>query len=165
MTNHLLDNSIFNKIIIILAAFACSNTFALDLKLKCTITTKYTYFNGQSDINASTTIVEIRESNGGKIIKFISPDENANNLTISTDSFTSGSSVYTASDKSDSTKWDISNTSVDNSKNNKSTDRVYISRNSGSIIFNRSFTNSDNITNYTSIDGICEKIDDQQKKF
>jgi hypothetical protein len=165
MKNYLLDNSIFNKIIIILAAFACSNTFALDLKLKCTITTKYTYSNGQSEINASTAIVEIYESASLKTIQFTSPDENANNLTVTTGGFSSGSTVYTGSDSSDSNKWDILTTTVDNSKNLKSTNRVYIDRNSGSIIFNRSFTNSDNRTSYTAVSGICEKIDEQKKKF
>jgi len=165
MTNHLLDNSIFNKIIIILAAFACSNTFDLYLKLKCTITTKYTYFNGQSEIYASTAIVEIYESSSVKTIQFTSPDENANDLSVSTSSFISGSVVYTGSDSSDSNKWDILTTRVDNSKNLKSTNRVYIDRNSGSIIFNRSFTNSDNRTSYTAVSGNCEKIDEQKKKF
>jgi hypothetical protein len=165
MKNYLLDNSIFNKIIIILAAFACSNTFALDLKLKCNITTKFTYSNGQSEVNASTTIVEIRENNRSKLILFASPDENTNDLSVSTESFTSGSKVYTASDNSDSTKWDISNTVVDNSKNSKTTGRIYIDRNSGSIIFNQSFTNSEKRTTYTAIGGNCEKIDEQKKKF
>ena len=165
MINYLLNNSIANKIIITLAAFACSNTFALDLKLKCNITTKYTYSNGQTDINTSVAIVEILESYSVKFIKFISPDENANDLNVSTSSFTSGSNVYTGSDNSDLTKWDISQTVVDDSKNNKSASRVYIDRNSGSIIFNRSFTNSNNRTNYTAVGGSCEKIDEQKKKF
>ena len=165
MTNYLFDNSIVNKIIIALVTFTCSNTFALDLKLKCNITTKYTYHNGQSEINASTAIVEIYESSSYKRIKFTSPDEYANDLSAMTSSLRSGSIVLTGSDNSDSTKWDISTTLVDNSKNVKSTDRVYIDRNIGSIIFNRSFTNSDNRTSYTAVGGNCEKIDEQKKKF
>jgi len=166
MINYRFDNSIVNKIIIIImAAFACSNTFALDLKLKCNITTKFTYPSGQTESNSSIAIVEISEVNNNRWIFISSPDENANDIVVMGVNLTSGSAVHTGSDNSDEGKWDITTNVADSSKNTNSTNRIFIDRSSGAIIVSRRSTLPQNKTVLTTIGGSCEKIDEQKKKF
>lgn len=141
-----------------------SNATALDVKLRCNINTKYTYFTGQSEVNQSTAIVEISENSNAKSIFLTSSDENANEISVTSIPFQNNRVQSEGFDSSTSSKWDVSQSYNVPSKNQKSTNRIIIDRNTGEIIVQRIFDNNSRVST-TSISGFCEKVNTEKKKF
>jgi hypothetical protein len=142
-----------------------STASALDVKLQCDIKVKYTYFNGDSENNQSTAIIEVGDYGVDKKYIFItSADEIANNLSVTTTQELG--KAYT--NYSDENKWDIQNTYSGNEGRvvNPNSTRIVIDRNSGELIVSSSFTvKSNGRTNTTGISGNCRKINTSVKKF
>ena len=141
-----------------------SDAMALEVKLRCNINTKYTYFTGQSEINQSTAIVEISENPNSKSIFIISSDENANEISATSISFQNNRVQSEGLDSSTPSKWDVSQSYTVPSKNQKSTNRIIIDRNTGEIIVQRIFDNNSRVST-TSISGFCEKVNTEKNKF
>jgi hypothetical protein len=156
---------VFKLLALFSMALYCSSSFALELKLKCNITTKRTSYSGNVEKNNSMATVEVQDYGLKKYIFITSSDEYANDLSVQSTSKNENNIIRTGNDFSDSGKWDVSTVTVNNvGLQTRSERRIFIDRNTGDIIAQSTF-NYANMNTIISISGSCDKIDQVNKKF
>lgn len=131
---------------------AANISYAAAIKLECPVTVKTEFSSGNVESSSDLIILDIETANGHTTI--IGSGESP--ISASTRKLPSVTEVINSSD---SGKWEIF------TKSPKIEHSIRIDRHTGRLFYQSFFSTSSGRTLTTTITGICQKIDQSQRKF
>ena len=137
---------------------------AEEIKLQCNVTSKYTESSGKSKRESGTAIIDI-DTSSPLYFEVSSSIAVFNDVSILVRNKDDNEWKISIVNNSNSSKWDISHDVNVKVKNTYARERIIIDRNTGNVIYRKSFTSSSNQTNTTEVTGTCSKVDTTKRKF